>query len=92
MTILEAHKVHKHYDADPVLQDLSFKINKGEKIGLIGANGCGKSTLLKLIAGIEHLNAGAIVRVNGASVGYLAQALVYGTDNTVYQEILTVFG
>ena len=92
MTILEAHKVNKHYDADPVLQDLSFKITKGEKIGLIGANGCGKSTLLKLIAGIEHLNAGTIVRVNGASVGYLAQALEYGADNTVYQEILTVFG
>ena len=91
MTILEIHNVDKHYDADPVLEGISCKINKGEKVGLIGANGCGKSTLLKLIAAVEHPNAGTIVRHDKASVGYLAQALEYGEDHTVYQEILTVF-
>ena len=91
MTVLEAHNINKHYDADPVLEAITFKINKGEKVGLIGTNGCGKTTLLKLIAGVEHANGGTIVRPGNASVGYLAQALEYEEGNTVYQEILTVF-
>lgn len=44
-----------------VLKDINFKINEGEKVGLIGKNGCGKSTLLKLIAGIHTPNSGKIV-------------------------------
>jgi ATP-binding cassette subfamily F protein 3 len=91
MTILEAHNVCKYYDTDPVLRNISFKINKGEKVGLIGTNGCGKSTLLKLIADIEDLNGGSIVRGKDVRVGYLAQALEYGADHTVSQEIATVF-
>ncbi|NKB66218.1 MAG: ATP-binding cassette domain-containing protein [Candidatus Latescibacteria bacterium] len=91
MTILEAHNLAKHYDSDPVLEDISFKISKGEKVGLIGANGGGKSTLLKIIAGLEAPSAGTLVRVKDAQVGYLAQALEYGAEHTVLQEVSTVF-
>ena len=91
MTVLDINNVTKRFHAEPVLERISCKINRGEKIGLIGENGCGKSTLLKMIAGIEEISAGTITRPTGATVGYLAQEMEYDEERTVYQEILQVF-
>jgi len=91
MTVLDINNVSKHFHAEPVLERLSCKINRGEKVGLIGENGCGKSTLLKMIAGVENISSGTITRPTGATVGYLAQEMEYDEERTVYQEILQVF-
>lgn len=63
------------YDIDglPILEDVSFSIPPGEKVGLVGANGSGKSTLLKLIAGELRPVRGSVQLVGGGAIGYLPQ-------------------
>ena len=91
MTILELHHIAMAYGAQDVLVDVSFKINKGEKVGLIGDNGCGKSTILKLIAGIERPVSGTVSKVKGISTGYLEQHLKFQAGRRVEEEIASVF-
>ena len=91
MTILELHHIAIDYGAQDVLVDVSFKINKGEKVGLIGDNGCGKTTILKLIAGIETPVSGTVSKVKGISTGYLAQHLKFQAGRRVEEEIASVF-
>ena len=91
MTILEVNNLTKAFGTDTILEGLSFKINQGERVRLIGENGSGKSTLLKMIDGIEEVTGGTITRPKGLRVGYLAQQLTCREGNTVYEEILDVF-
>ena len=72
-SLLELHHIEMAFGAQDVLTDVSFKVQKGEKVGLIGENGCGKSTILKIIAGIEIPISGPVNKTSGTSVGYLAQ-------------------
>ena len=57
----------------PILHELSWEIQTGQKIGLVGANGCGKSTLLKLLLGQLIPDAGGIFRIRELTIGYLPQ-------------------
>lgn len=91
MTILELHHIAMAYGAQDVLVDVSFKINKGEKVGLIGDNGCGKTTILKLIAGIETPVSGTVSKVKSISTGYLEQHLKFQVGRRVEEEIASVF-
>ena len=75
MTILDVNNLTKAYGAHTVLEGVSFKVNQGERVGLIGENGSGKSTLLKMIVGIEEVTGGRITKPKGLKVGYLAQHL-----------------
>ena len=61
------------YFTHPILRDLNWEIQAGQKIGLIGANGGGKSTLLKLILGQLAPEAGSIFRIKDLTIGYLPQ-------------------
>lgn len=61
------------YFDKPILQGLSWEIQAGQKIGLVGANGSGKSTLLRLILGQTAPDAGAIYRIKDLTIGYLPQ-------------------
>ncbi|MFT5086921.1 MAG: ATP-binding cassette subfamily F protein 3 [Candidatus Latescibacterota bacterium] len=90
-TILEANKIGKYYSSEPTIEGISFKLNAGEKVGLVGENGCGKSTLLKLIAGLETITEGHLSHPRDTPIGYLAQELHYTEGNSVYQELLDVF-
>jgi zinc transport system ATP-binding protein len=62
--ILEVNKVSFSFNETKVLSDISFKLNKGDFLGLIGPNGSGKTTLLKLILGIYSLKEGSIKILN----------------------------
>ena len=59
--MLTAHHLTKSYNINPVLNDISFSINAGDRIGLIGPNGAGKTTLLRLLTGAEQPDKGQIV-------------------------------
>ena len=87
MTVLDVNNVCKRFDIELLLDGVSFKLNRGEKVGLIGGNGCGKTTLLKMIAGIEDPSSGVITRPGGSRVGYLAQEPAYD-GRTVSEELL----
>jgi ATP-binding cassette subfamily F protein 3 len=74
--MLTAHHLTKSYGLQPVLQDVSFSLSAGERVGLIGPNGCGKTTLMRLLAGTETPDAGTLTRTRpGLRIGYLPQGL-----------------
>jgi spermidine/putrescine transport system ATP-binding protein len=58
--MLEVHRIFKNYEGKPLLNDISFKVDTGETVCLLGASGSGKSTLLRIIAGLEEADSGMI--------------------------------
>jgi macrolide transport system ATP-binding/permease protein len=74
-TILQLEHISKSYGFNTVLDDVSFHLNSGERIGIVGANGVGKSTLLKIITGAVTADSGSATIAPAARVGYLAQTL-----------------
>lgn len=79
------------YGYNLIFEKVSFALNEGERVGLIGANGEGKTTLIKLILGELETDAGQIARKNGLKIGYLEQNGGYESGNTVYAEMLEIF-
>ena len=71
---LTAHQISKAFGLEPLLQEITFSINAGERVGLIGPNGSGKTTLLRILTGQEQPDSGHVaLSPNTAQVGYLAQ-------------------
>ncbi|HAX72292.1 MAG TPA: ABC transporter, partial [Firmicutes bacterium] len=64
MNLMTIENISKSYSVKTLLDNISFGINDGEKIGLIGVNGTGKSTLLKIIAGVDTPETGRITKSN----------------------------
>lgn len=85
MILLNATDISKSYTVNPLLSELSYAINEGNKIGLIGINGTGKSTLLRITAGIEDADSGRLVLTNNVRIGYLPQAPDYDPESTVLE-------
>ena len=73
--MLSFHQVSKHYADHDVLRDISFRINPGDKLGLIGANGAGKSTLLHLLRGAQQPSSGMVVADPDLKIGFVPQQL-----------------
>ncbi len=83
-TMLQVNNLSKTYGDDVILENVTFVINPGERVGLVGPNGCGKTTLLRLIVGQETPDRGSVQRSPAeVSVGYLAQALEFAPQDTV---------
>ena len=79
------------YAGEPLLENLRFTINEGDRVGLIGANGKGKTTLIRLILGELTPEDGSVFKKNGIRIGYLAQNGGYDSDNTVFEEMREIF-
>lgn len=73
MNILNVEHVSKVFGEKVVLDDVSYGIHQGDKIGIIGINGTGKSTILKIIAGLEEADEGQVITQNGLRITYLPQ-------------------
>lgn len=73
MNILNIEHVSKIFGEKTIFDDVSFGIQEGDKIGIIGINGTGKTTLLRMIAGVEELDSGQIIKQNGIRLAYLSQ-------------------
>ena len=73
MNILNIEHVSKIFGEKTILDDVSFGIQEGDKIGLIVINGTGKTTLLRMIAGVEEPDSGQIIKQNGIRLAYLSQ-------------------
>ena len=87
LNLMTIENISKSYSIKTLLQNISFGISEGEKIGLIGVNGTGKSTLLKIIAGIETPETGKIVKGNRVRVEYLPQDPKFNEELTVLEQI-----
>ena len=94
MALISFSNVSKYYSTNLILDHVTFQINKGEKVALIGSNGVGKTTLFKLILKEEELTlivkedkVGDISILNGIKIGYLNQDAIKDVNNTVRQEL-----
>ena len=85
--MLTAHQISKNYNLDTILKDVSFNINPGERVGLIGPNGCGKTTLMRIITGEEIPDSGYVsFTPSNLRLGYLPQG--FNPDPKVTLETL----
>lgn len=91
MIVLSAQNVAKAFGVNVVLKDVSFTLQQGDRMGLVGVNGCGKSTLMRLIAGLDSPDSGEISMVRGTRVGYLAQQDMVTHGASVWNELEKVY-
>ena len=91
MIILSCKDICKSYGIRDVLKDITFSINEGDKVGIIGANGEGKSTLFKIITKEISQDSGEIFIDKNKTLGYLSQNLALDSDKNIYEEALSVF-
>ena len=88
MIILDVNKISMNYGYGQLFEDVSFSLNEGETISIVGPNGCGKSTLLKIIAGIEKADSGQVSIKKDAKVAYLDQIGSSSVDDRIVYDIL----
>lgn len=88
MIILDVNKISMNYGYGQLFEDVSFSLNEGETISIVGPNGCGKSTLLKIIAGIENADSGQVSIKKDAKVAYLDQIGSSSVDDRIVYDIL----
>ncbi|MGI8968413.1 MAG: ABC-F family ATP-binding cassette domain-containing protein [Chloroflexota bacterium] len=91
MSLITLAAVGKHFGAEEILDDVTFRLERGDHIALIGANGAGKSTLLRIIAGVEEPDSGAVSFAHSVRVAYLPQEPRFDEHQTLYEIILEVF-
>jgi len=89
--MLSVNQVGLAFGGTDLFKDISFQINPGERIGLVGRNGAGKSTLLSLIAGKMSVDSGKISLPNDFKIGFLTQDIPPSGDNTVWEEAASSF-
>lgn len=84
-------EVHKSYGAHDVLRGVTFQINPGERVGLVGRNGAGKTTLFRLLSHIEEPDRGQVLTLKNLRIGVLQQQPVFTGTLSVREEALSVF-
>lgn len=88
MIILDVNKLTKNFGFGTLFENLSFSLNEGESISIVGPNGCGKSTLLKIIAGLMRADSGTVNIKKGAKCAYLDQTASSIQDSRKVKDIL----
>ena len=91
MAIFQATGLAKYFGAQDIFAGLSFEINHGDKIALIGPNGTGKTTLLRIMCGLEAPTEGVMSSAKSLQIGYLPQKPTFPSEQTLYGEMLTIF-
>ena len=89
MISIEGLKVE--FGVTPLFEDVSFVINKKDRIALVGKNGAGKSTMLKILAGLQKPTEGSVAVQRGVSIGYLPQVMILSDTRTVMAEAEMAF-
>ncbi len=89
--MIQLDSVSKSYGGQRLFDDLSWRILRDERIGLVGPNGAGKTTLCRLLAGLEEPDAGRVSRDRGTTVGYLPQEVGGVARGSVLSEALAGF-
>ena len=88
--MLTIDHISMEFSSRPVLDDITFLINRKERIALVGKNGAGKTTLLRLIAGEYQPTSGRIARETDMTIGYLPQVMLFHDDRTLREEMMRV--
>ena len=88
---MSASEIGKSYGVEVILEDVSFSVNKGDRIGVVGPNGAGKTTLLSILAEETQPTSGNFYVRNGYTVGYLKQKNHFFSQGTVLKEAEKTF-
>jgi ATP-binding cassette subfamily F protein 3 len=91
MGTINIQNVTKQFGGQVVLDNVSIELHSGETVGIVGPNGAGKTTLFRLITGQVRPDLGTVTRSKGMDVGYLPQEPQIGLENTLHDEVLSVF-
>ena len=89
--MISVNHISLSFGGQRLLEDISFQINAGERIGLVGNNGAGKTTLLRIILGTHPPDSGSIEKITGLSMGYLPQQMKITDSKTLIGEVKTAF-
>ena len=89
--MFNAHNITVSFGGETLFDSLSFRLGKGDRVGLIGKNGAGKSTLLKLMAKENSPTSGSFALEKNCQIGYLAQDLDFENGRTVLEEAYLAF-
>ena len=93
--LINIEHIYKYFNGEPLLKDISFTLNEGETVGLVGRNGSGKSTLLKMILGEEEYDKSptgeSVFTVKKCAIGFLAQNSGLNSSATVIEEMNSAF-
>lgn len=79
------------FGVTPLFEDVSYVINKRDRIALVGKNGAGKSTMLKILAGMQAPTSGTVSSPRDATIGYLPQVMILSDTRTVMEEAEMAF-
>lgn len=91
MIVLSAFRLSKSFGAEKIFDQVSFKVDAKDKVGLVGVNGAGKTTLFRLLIGEEPSDSGEISLEHGARVAYMQQQCDYTSSRSAIEEVLQVF-
>ena len=94
--VISVENLKVEFGVTPLFDDVSFVINKKDRIALVGKNGAGKSTMLKILAGLQRPTSGVVavpreVTIGGSTIGYLPQVMVLSDECTVMEEAEKAF-
>lgn len=89
--LISVENLKVEFSARPLFEDVSFVINKNDRIALVGKNGAGKSTLLKILSGMQQASGGVVAVEKGITIGYLPQVMVLSDGHTVIEEAEKAF-
>lgn len=89
MILLSAKNISKTYMERKVLDDVSFYLNEGDRVGIIGINGAGKSSLIRILAGVEEPDGGEVIRSSGVRISYLPQIPEFDSSGSVLEQVLS---
>lgn len=89
--MLNAHDITISFSGEELFSGITFKLNAGNRIGLVGKNGAGKSTLLKIVAGEQEFDKGSLAFEKDISIGYLKQDIDFEEGRTVLEEAYQAF-
>ncbi|MEG1315394.1 MAG: ABC-F family ATP-binding cassette domain-containing protein [Anaerovoracaceae bacterium] len=91
MIVLSVNQISKIYGVDTILENVSFHVNQGDRIGIVGANGAGKTTLLKILSGEMPSDSGNFYVSQNIKIGYLKQSDNFESDKTVIEQVHKIF-
>ncbi len=91
MAILTVNNIKKMFGTDVIIQDITFEVQKGDRIGLVGINGSGKTTLFKVLNGEYTADEGTFTPAREMSIGYMEQHVCRDMEKPAFDEVMTVF-
>ena len=91
MAILTVKNIKKMFGTDVIIQDITFEVQKGDRIGLVGINGSGKTTLFKVLNGEYTADEGTFTPARETSIGYMEQHVCRDMEKPAFDEVMTVF-